>query len=198
MCYYLTATLAPKGDEDAVRELALAFGLNWIALENPSLRQTGLVEGERYFSTALGQCDCGTLIGQLDRSDGRSERQENWLAAQAMKRRQQGWSESKIERWLAEKQNPQHDPTVNADIRAREPASEISRWLAFISGIGHRGLAQWVGILKHWYTHRLDNEVFPDCGSVWLTSSTLDSSTLLHLKDDVLYRIRFPHSSRIA
>ena len=70
MCYYITATMAPNGDESAVRRLAKASLLKWEPLDNPGVVKQ-LHPGERYFLTTRGMCDCGTEIGVSLRSEAR-------------------------------------------------------------------------------------------------------------------------------
>jgi hypothetical protein len=67
MCHFITATMGPPGNESIVRRLARGHLLRWESLENPGVEKQ-LREGERYFLTTRGTCDCGTRIGTRTRS----------------------------------------------------------------------------------------------------------------------------------
>ena len=192
MCHFLTATMAPRGDEGAIRALAESFGIKWIPFENPSVKQSILREGERYYQTTFsGACNCGTLIGSLYRSDEREEVYELSLRRNANKHRKQGWSEAKISRWVEESRSSLRSAADQAEILSKQPDSEVSRWLDFLKDVATGRHASWIGILKHWYKGHLETERFETLKIEWLSAEALNRMTLLHLEDDVLYRVQF-------
>ena len=95
MCYYITATMAPNGDESAVRRLAKASLLKWESLDKPGVVKQ-LQPGERYFLTTRGMCDCGTEIGVSLRSDGRLPDRDPDLSREIKKLKKKGWTENNI------------------------------------------------------------------------------------------------------
>ncbi len=192
MCHFLTATMAPRGNEEAVRALAESFGLQWVLFQNPTVKQMVLNEGERYYLTTFsGACNCGTLIGFLNEFAGRAKADELRSSQQTDKRRKQGWSEAKISRWVEEKRASRRSSVDQAEISSRQADSEITRWLDFLKTVAAGHHAGWIGILKHWYRGDLGTEGFETLKTEWFPFNSLDRTTLLHLEDDVLYRVQF-------
>lgn len=97
MCQFLTAVLPSGTDLDrAARSLAPA-GMTCQRLDNPNV--VGLEPGEVWALATAGHCDCGTPIGRGARRD-----RFDVTGDDLRKLRRKGWSDAKIERWLAEKE----------------------------------------------------------------------------------------------
>ncbi len=99
MCHYITATMAPNGDESAVRRLAKASLLKWEPLDNPGVIKK-LRRGERYFLTTRGMCDCDTEIGVSVRTAGTLPPRDADLSREVKKLKKKGWTDAKVDRWI--------------------------------------------------------------------------------------------------
>lgn len=169
MCHYITATMAPQGDESAVRRLATASLLRWEPLDNPRVIQQ-LPEGEKYFLTTRGMCDCGTAIGASRRIDGTLPPRDPDLSRQIKKLEKKGWSEAKIDRWLQQTEESAHSKRQEAAARLSGPQPELERWIRFVSAVLTGNHADWIGILVHWYGGNVTTEAVPLAivvGCIW-------------------------------
>lgn len=99
MCYYITATTAPNGDESAVLPLAKASRLKWEPLDNPGVLKQ-LHPGELYFLTTRGMCDFGTEIGVSIRTDGTLPNRDPDLSREIKMLKKKRWTENKMDRWI--------------------------------------------------------------------------------------------------
>ncbi len=88
MCHFITATLPPGLCSEPVEAIARNHGRNWLSMTNKYVAQY-LDDGEQYFYTTRGHCDCDTSLGSSryrDKEKARSTRPEpqgdaaSWLA----------------------------------------------------------------------------------------------------------------------
>ncbi len=186
MCIFITATMAPRGDETAVRRLAESALLNWEPLVNPVVLSQ-LHPGERTFSTTRGTCDCGTEIGISHRSNGPARDPD--ISRSVQNFRKKGWSEAKIDRWVAQTAANSARRREAVAVRLSGPHPEIDRWIQFLSAVLTGYHADWIGILVHWYGGGVADEALAIGTNRWLSTADLTEDCLLGLEDDTLYRI---------
>jgi hypothetical protein len=185
MCHYITATMAPDGDESMVRRLANKAHLKWEPLENPSVIQH-LRSGERYFLTTPGMCDCGTALGARIRVQGTLPPRDSDLSGTIKNLKKKGWSASKIDRWVEQLKayvNRKHEETA-ARLNCKH---EIERWIEFVSAVLEGKHAQWIGIMVHWYGGNLETASIAAGSRCWLPLSDLTDDYLLNLAEDTLH-----------
>jgi hypothetical protein len=188
MCHYITATMAPNGDESEVRRLAKASLLKWELLDNPGVMKQ-LRDGERYFLTTRGMCDCGTEIGACIRTDGTLPPLDPDFSRDVRKLRKKGWSEIKIGRWVEQTKADAAKKHNEAAVRLSGPHPELDRWIQFVSAVltGHH--ADWIGILVHWYGGNITTEAIAAKNRNWLTLSNFTEQYLLNAEEDTLHTI---------
>lgn len=181
MCHYVTATLPRDVDVSALDAIARRHGRQFAPLENTSIvAQVG--PGQAYFLTTTGHCDCGTALGYARPSTRRTPDRD----AQMARFEKRGWSQAKIARAMAQKQEAAQSPRRHAEATT---AADLNRWQAFITAVLESGLTQELGLLLHFYDGGLDGTVtLADITSCRLAE--LDVHRLGHMAEDILYRIR--------
>ncbi len=149
--------MAPDGDEATVGRLAKASLLKW-----EPLNHTGVIKqlrhGERYFLTTRGMCDCGTEIGARIRTDATLPPQDPDYSRTIKNFKKKGWSDAKIDRWLAQSKADATRKHAEAAARLSGPHPEIERWIQFVTAVLTEHHASWIGIMVHWYGGNLTTE----------------------------------------
>lgn len=171
-----------------MRRLAKLSLLKWEPLDNPGVIKQ-LCEGERYYFTTGGMCDCGTEIGMAIRMDAALGSREPDLSHELKKLKKKGWSESKIERWIEQTKVVATRRHEEAAARLSGPHPEVDRWIQFVSTVLKEKHAEWVGILVHWYRGGLNTEGINAGNRRWLTLAELTEDYLLNADEDTLHTI---------
>jgi hypothetical protein len=151
-------------------------------MEQHSLQST-LREGETYYLTTRGTCDCGTGIGilhDLQRPVPDYERKKKKL-------RKKGWSDHKIERWIADKRRELEKAKDRNTQYLSNPPIDVVHWMGFISDVLNAKAASYLGLLKHWYDGLIETERINIVDRRWIPFNKLDHECLLNAEDDVIY-----------
>lgn len=180
MCHFVTAALPAAADAAALDAVARRHGRRLQPLHSPGV-QAQLGADLRYYLTTPGHCDCGTALGaQARRSPGRD------AAEDARRLRRKGWSEGKIGRALAQRQQQRESDEA---VRANGAQQELETWRAFIAEALSAREATSFGLLLHHYHGALDAE-FTLQGRQTLTLEDATPQRLGELREDVLYLFR--------
>jgi hypothetical protein len=188
MCHYITATMAPNGDESAVRRLAQASLLKWEPLDNLGVIKQ-LHRGERYFLTTRGMCDCGTELGFSIRTGGKLPPPDADLSREITKLKKKGWTGTKIDRWVEQAKADAVRKHKEAEARLSGPHPEVNRWIQFVSGVLTGKHADWIGILVHWYGGNVTTEAMAAGNRRWLTLDNFTEDYLLNAEEDTLHTV---------
>ncbi len=137
-----------------------------------------LREGEGYYLTTRGHCDCGTDIGALARRPPAKK-----LSRKVRKLRRKGWSEGKIQRWL----ESIADPVARHERLEQEGSPEAERWYRFLREAVTSGTARSVGLLLHVYRRAVVDEGVSMSGRSRISIRDVDASFLLTLESDHIY-----------
>lgn len=175
MCHFITATLPAGLSSEAVETIARNHGRNWLSASNKYVARH-LDDGEQYFYTTRGHCDCGTSLG----SSRAGDKDESKLAKQLKKLRRKGWSEAKIDRWLKDKEK--------ARSNRPEPENDAAIWVALIDNVLGSTDAKYVGLLLHFYSGDLNDEQIAISHVETVPRSELTEDRLRAIHEDVLYR----------
>ena len=190
MCQYITATCGRAHNEDAIRKLAESLQLAWEPFDNPWVARHLLLSDERYFYTTRNYCDCGTQLGSRRWAESLVPLHEAQIERELQKHRKQGWTETRIQRWL--EQLRANEGRYREQFTGPRPetgaGSEIDRWIEFVSGVVRGKWADWVGVLLHSYRGSQKTEELEVKPSRWLAIPELTRETLLDFEEDVLYR----------
>ncbi len=189
MCHFITATMAPQGDEASVRRLAKASLLQWDPIEHLGV-QASLASGERYYLTTSRSCDCGTEIGLALRSESALPSQQRDFSRDIRNLKKKGWSAAKIDRWMEQSKADTARKHQEAANRLSGQHLELQRWVQFIASVLDGGHAQWIGILLHWYSGDIATESIDAGNRRWLSRRELTEDYLLRAEEDVLHTFR--------
>jgi len=146
VCHFVTAIVSTDV-EGEVRRVAADFGLAFDALSDSPVRAR-LGQGEGYYLTTAGHCDCGTPLGSVGRERRRAQR----LEAKVSRLRRKGWSEAKLDRW-------REQTGAARDQRAAHGAGlpSCETWADFISAALDVG-ARSFGLVLHGYRGNVATE----------------------------------------
>ncbi len=180
MCYFITATLPPEADLDAVNAALGPFDRTFTPVDNRSVLDR-LPGSYRFGYLTEDICDCGTLIGAGEA--GLQPPEPFRPNARKVERlRAKGWSETKIERWIATKAEGW---TKAAELR-RSGNESLERWAASIRACLDTGATPSFGLLKHWFTGMLDAEPI-EWSKCVVPAGSINAPYLAKVADDTLY-----------
>ncbi len=183
MCHYITATLPPGADVERVRNIAKQFHLAWKPIELGRV-VSKLKSGETYYLTTAGHCDCGTVLGCL--SNDRTK-PSNDHKREIAKLRRKGWSQTKIDRWLHEKELATAKAERKDAQTARERQAEADDWIAFLGTVFSSGASASLGVLLHWCTGPIAGSNIELAERKIVAVSSLTPDDLLRMEEDCLY-----------
>ena len=146
MCYFITLVVQ-GADEASIAPVLTRHGRRARPIGNPSVASI-LQPGEVQLLTTIGHCDCATAL--IRRSTDRRARQVDGLA-------KKGWSPSKIERWLQDRET--------ADVRAHartdaQRTDSIALWTNLIDDLFAMRRVRQAGLLLHNYSGDVNTEAF--------------------------------------
>ncbi len=183
MCHYITAILPPGADVERVRDIARQFHLAWKPIESERV-VSQLKSGETYYLTTAGDCDCGTVLGCLMNKRTKSS---NAHKREIGKFRRKGWSQSKIDRWLHEKELATAKAERKDVQTARDRQAEAADWIEFLRTVLSSGASASLGLLLHWYTRPIESSNIELAERKIVAVSSLTPDDLLRMEEDCLY-----------
>ncbi len=183
MCHYITATLPPGADVERVRNIAKQFHLAWKPIESGRV-VSQLKSGETYYLTTAGHCDCGTVLGCL--SNERTKL-SNDHKREIAKLHRKGWSQTKIHRWLHEKELATAKAERKDAQTARDRKAEAADWIDFLGVVLSSGASASLGLLLHSYSGPIENPNIELAERKIVPVSSLTPDDLLHIEEDRLY-----------
>lgn len=191
MCQFVTAIL--PNDADAA-ELAAVFrrhGRACTAYVNATLAaQIGRVESSCY--TTPGHCDCGTPLGSTaieaaaDSRDGGDTRDEREIEVARLRRK--GWSESKIERTLIQRDEAKARPI--APRRGEQLQTSLDVWSALIREALASPRTAYIGLLVHNYRGGINDEEIVLQDRQVIRMGKLSDATLASMRNDAIHEFR--------
>jgi hypothetical protein len=167
MCYYIT--IAVRGSRAALLRESVPRGLTLSAAENRSIARH-LPDEYRSFELTAAMCACD-LYHRGSAGQPRSARKR--LRKKYVKR---GWSESKIERALAEATSR----AVRPEFAGLRP--DVAEWLAATARESGP-----LAVIVHWYTGRTDRETVPIAGEQHVAAADLDQGVAAVDEDVVVW-----------
>lgn len=108
-----------------------------------------LASGEAQFLTTVGHCDCGTALApvSVDPAGKQSD--------QAAKLAKKGWSQSKVERWLADRAKAE---AKSEESRHANTPDSVELWSRIVGDLMSAPGVQQAGLLLHFYSGDLEEE----------------------------------------
>ena len=179
MCYFITCFIPTTAKFELVAAEAEENGLIWSEIENSylTMQLDTSKEKYRYFYTTKGMCDCQSAIG----IQHRMRRKNTTASTNAINRKIKGWSEAKVKRWLEQKMASEDKLAY----RSPQGVNEISRWITFISGVLNNEFSKKVGVLLHFYSKNVHDEVLNLRNSIDIKNVT--EKDLLNIETDRVY-----------
>ena len=146
MCYFITLVVQ-GADEASIAPVLTRHGRRAKPVTNRSVASI-LQPGEVQFLTTVGHCDCATVL--IGRSADR-------LAKQVEKLEKKGWSPSKIERWLRDRETADVRAHARRDARSTD---SVELWTSLIGDLFAMRRVRQVGLLLHNYSRDVNTEAF--------------------------------------
>jgi hypothetical protein len=169
MCLFITVFVLHSSNHDLISNIAKKHQLNWIKVENSCVSKQ-MNSAYSIFCTTNGWCDCGTAIGSNNNSDTKE--------FNAAKKKQKGWSDAKIKRWLKQKES-------NKEVPNQTKENELQNWINFIKESLENRLTKEIGLLIHMYHKDIDSERIQLQAIDRLTD--VSAEILLNVKPDRVY-----------
>jgi hypothetical protein len=178
MCLFVTATLPGGANVPELNRLSEVHKRVFRPMKSPVSRH--LMPEESYFLTTWGQCDCGTGFACAsptlrETAKGKEDEEESKIAQRVSK----GWSQTKIDRWRAQRQEQQ------AKVDRLNPDCE--RWVQYITAMVGPGRTPWMGLMVHMYSGDLETEEFEICGRTRVSLADLTPEAVSGFDRDTLY-----------
>ncbi len=183
MCLYITATVSKRADFSQIARIGSNFGRKFSICENQYI-QDQLSEDDLYFSTTKGMCDCGSVLGSINRF----KTPHNDFHRKTDSLRRKGWSQSKISRWIEQQSNIQLRDERTSELRKSADIRATHDWILLINQILKIENARFFGLLLHFYRGAICSEQVNMCCRKCVDRSGLTGETLLTLDEDILYQ----------
>jgi len=183
MCDFITVILPGEADLHSLTSIGKQHHLDFIPIQNDEVI-TQLEPAETYYRTKRSMCDCGTGLGCLASGNKKQGQSNRALTRRIRKFQASGWSQTKIDRWLA-----QHDETKSKRVRSTRDhyTSDVERWLNIISEILDSDKTPSFGLLIHWYSGELESERIQIQRRCKIRIKDASPDVMLHMEHDVLY-----------
>ena len=183
MCHYITATLPPDADLASVAAIFNKCKLGFELIDNSHV-MSQLPAGSRYVLTTRKHCDCGTVLGSMAHA---VEAMPTLPERDLERLRKQGWSEARIERWLAEKRAAREKDERKAQHQAEGGTQEVKPFIDLLTAVLTSGATRQLGVLLHWYKSGVTNERIRLKDTITTRLVKVTPESLMMMKEDVLY-----------
>ncbi|UOG39961.1 hypothetical protein MAL08_19640 (plasmid) [Leptospira noguchii] len=153
MCHYITSVVPNNTNLEELQRILESYNLGFDEIMNPSISRQISIH-YKYFRPTTGTCDCGTELGRLNYYKRESHDSTKTLALKLSKK---GWSKSKIDRWIEEKDKNQSKHDRKFEYLKNTNSTETKFWIDFIHNILSSNITNEFGLLLHWYDKSLES-----------------------------------------
>ena len=181
MCQFITAMLPADADLKAVAGIFDKHKVGFKQISNPHV-SSQVTPGDVYILTIRSWCDCGTPLGRL--AEGKTPKQPR-LDNEVGKLRKQGWSESKIQRWLEQKGETEDKQEREQEAYVENATRRLEHWIRFLSDLLRSGYTSRVSLLLQW--NGVQDGRITLQGEEKVALANLNADLLLRMKEDVIY-----------
>ncbi|MBY0546647.1 MAG: hypothetical protein K2W95_05115 [Candidatus Obscuribacterales bacterium] len=181
MCRFITAVVPAGFDLLASKVLLERHEMSFTEISNPFVQSQ--LGGDQYLRATRCMCDCDSALGSAAQPQGAAQKAVPDLAEIA-RLRKKGWSQHKIDRWLAEKSG-----SLERHKKHSEREAELTLWRNFIGDLLSEGAAKRLGLLLHTYSGTLQSEQVQIKRFEKLALSDLSENALLAMEEDVVYTV---------
>ena len=184
MCVFITSTLAKKVDIEKIKPIFLKNNFDLSPLFNKSIINKINTDCNYFLITdPKKHCDCGTFLysGLAQNYD------KTTIKKEIAKKKNKGWSDTKIQRWLKEKEDAL---TRQVNSSNNTKIEEIEGFIHFLHTILRFKEIKFIGILTHMYNGDIENEEIKLKSTKRININKLDTEFFLsskNIENDVLY-----------
>lgn len=179
MCQFNLLIIDKESKNDELKKLLLTNGFGFRELNNKSLKNQ-IGENIKIIVTTKGDCDCGSVIG-VNRQEAVSKID---IEKEQKKLRKKKWSESKIERYLADKLKKQSN---RVEAKESDNESEENNWIRISNSLKNQ--TDPFGILFHQFSGAIEEEIIDIEESNQIPLSLLAEGELRNFRENQLYWI---------
>lgn len=191
MCHFITAVLPKAANVALAREVAELHHRRLVEQENSSVAAQ-LGPGELYFLTTPGQCDCGTMLGCMQRLGVPASRDKD---AESARLKRRGWSDAKVARWLADKDKAVERNVANRADFCQNHLNDNDHWVELLRAVLTAQATPYIGLLLHWYSGPLTGRIRLAAREV-VDKPDSWPQALANMREDVVYLFCLPGRSR--
>ena len=184
MCHFITGVFSGKVTIESINAIGKDFALKFEYSENDFV-QSQLKASEHYIAKVSKYCDCGTLLGSLNKE--KANNLQRIEKAEFEKLKKKGWSESKIERFIADKNKSIQKQAFSLEQQREYAIEGIKKWTDFINRLFSETSIETFGLLLHWYGQ---NERIKISSREIVSITDFTGMKLLEMDEDKLYLIR--------
>ncbi len=177
MCIFILGVIPSDADFEKVSAVCQSQGFFFDVVKS---KCSSKVESKVFGRLTRDDCDCDTWLGsevQYDDPPSKDPRQKL-----IDKYRRKGWSESKIERAIAQEKSQLIKDTSNMKL-------EIQNWNLLFARLLQLCNFNCFGLLMHMYDDSIEQEEF-DFNTIEIRQSQCGERVLLNLRRDTLYVFR--------
>ncbi|MCA9407946.1 MAG: hypothetical protein H6755_06380 [Candidatus Omnitrophica bacterium] len=189
MCHIITAVLPKKVEKNSVQSILNEYEMSFDPINN-SFVKNQMSDDMQYLLATQGMCNCGTAIGSNKYSDNFDDE----IKKEIKKLKKKGWSDSKMERWKADKIKSHDKVGVDnarySGFKKLIGGNELTHWISFFNAMINEGKTDYVGILLHWYTGGLEDEEVEIADIIKTNLNRVNEDFLKNVKEDSLYLIK--------
>ncbi|MFM7855005.1 MAG: hypothetical protein ACKO96_24535 [Flammeovirgaceae bacterium] len=186
MCHFITGLIDKQTTLDDLNKVGHDNAITFDKCDNAFVR-VQLKTNEDYIVKRAKFCDCGTHLGLATRTkspdNSRVEKRE------VDKLKKKGWSETKISRWLTDREKTIEKDKARYDRIVNGVDIDIENWINYLNQVFKETKIQHIGLLLHWYKGGLESERIKVKDRIRIRINDLTGDTLLKMDEDVIYEV---------
>jgi len=179
MCQFNIILTEKDTDSTSIEKLLNENGFGYSEINNESINSQ-IKELQTIIVSTKGHCDCGSILG----TDQSKTAQTFNIEKERKKLKKKKWTDSKIERYLADKLKSQ---VKNIENMKLGNSAEEDRWMNLINQLINERIK--FGLLHHQFSGSLAEEKLELTDITTITNNELSIEHLRNLRDCELLRI---------
>lgn len=152
MCRFITAVIPAEVDFIRLIPIKREYRMSFDSISNEHVKKQ--IGPNSYVRLTADECDCLSIVG-LNSPKEQFEHKEGVSEEYLHKLKKKGWSQSKIDRWLSEKERAIERNEAETE---KDCEIQLARWMCFFENVLFDGKLKWIGLLSHCYSDSLDSE----------------------------------------
>jgi hypothetical protein len=186
MCHFISGLIDNQTALDDLNKIGQDNSITFDKCDNDFVRGQ-LRPTEEYLIKRTKTCDCGTQLGLVTRTN--SPDTERIEKREVDKLEKKGWSETKIKRWLADREKTIEKDKIKYDRIVNGVHMDIENWIDYLNKIFTGTSIRHFGLFLHWYKGGLEDERIKIKNRIKIRLSDLTPDSLLKMDEDVIYEV---------